>query len=653
MKSSVLLDEITVYGTRSPRTVFDVPALVYQVSINELGNSLSTDVKNLLEFATGVEIGGGPRRLNQRISIRGIDTDGIITLLDGRRQNFKSAHDGYIFINPYFLKSVEIVKGAVSPIYGGGAIGGVVAFNTKDVADLLDQGQNSGSSVSIATRSANSEFSSDYSIYGRSQNLDYLFSLSSLFSGDIETGGNVKYLSSDKVISSLIKLAYTFSNFSTLKFQTLISNQDLREPNNPSNSEIAALVDKKVRDTQFGLKYAFENLHSKWSPAFHLYYNTTGIEEAEIDGDNLDKAFSREIETWGFTIDNKTELKNRGARHLLSYGFEIYEDEQEGIDGRNPNLLRDGVPNGKALNYGFYVQDEIFVGENENLTLIPALRFDSYESEDDIGYSQDDDELSPKLSVSYKPTENVVLFGSYARAFRAPNLTELYARGRHFRGGFPIGFNPLTMMPILAPDNDFIPNPNLKPETVETFELGFGFKRQGLLRARDSFSIKGSVFTSKGSNFISDEIDISSGTTTTINSDAKIKGFEFESKYALNAFLLRAGLSYVHSKNTDTGNYLSNNMPLTFVGDFSYSRERYFGIWGLRFRASGENQRVGPRDLAKSGYGVWDLYYQKDFAKTFSLNLGIDNLFDKEYTKSSSTLLEEGRSFVFKLATKW
>lgn len=70
----------------------------------------------------------------------------------------------------------------------------------------------------------------------------------------------------------------------------------------------------------------------------------------------------------------------------------------------------------EATNLGFYPQDEVALETPLGAVLfIPALRFDHYESDADSGHAQNENEVSPKVSLSYKPLDGVVLFGSWAR----------------------------------------------------------------------------------------------------------------------------------------------------------------------------------------------------------------------------------------------
>lgn len=74
----------------------------------------------------------------------------VDVLVDGVLQDFERyGHfaDGTFYVDPELLSGVDIVKGPVANIYGSGAIGGVAAFSTKDVSDILLPGEVAGGEV--------------------------------------------------------------------------------------------------------------------------------------------------------------------------------------------------------------------------------------------------------------------------------------------------------------------------------------------------------------------------------------------------------------------------------------------------------------------------------------------------------------------------
>ena len=656
-RGSGALDEITIYGTRSPQISFDVPALISKIDADAPGNALAGDVADLLEFTPGVNVSGSPRREGQTISIRGFDDEAIITLIDGRRQNFESAHDGRFYLNMDLLKSVEIVKGSSSALYGGGAIGGVVAFETKDAADFLAPGENFGSTLSFGYRSGNSEYAPTLIAYGLIGNWDVLGSFSYLSSDDVEQGDGNKLDDEDSIVSGLLKLGYSFNDFHTVKIETSLLSNEGKEPNNGAGVINPNLdVDKNIEDYQVGVKYSFDNPNINWLNAkTHLYYNYTEVEETDKTGRTVGRVQTRELQTIGWTLDAQTKLGDEKLHvHVISYGVEVYRDEQEGTSSITMDGRRGGVPNAEAVNFGLYIQGETTLYTRlGDFLFIPALRFDRYESEDEAGNSQDENAFSPKVALTYKPIKHVMSFISWSRAFRAPNLTELYPTGQHFPAQ-TITVRGRTI--TLFPRNVFVENPNLKPETVDTLEIGAGINFPGLIRKDDRLSIKGSWFLSDGSDFIDADIDLRRGRTENVNvPNARIAGWEVQNELISDPLRLSWSLSYVRAVNEDTGEYLSNNVPLNLVADISSKIAMLDGLIGWRMRYAARNDRVGADDEPTGGYFVNDLYLRWNpqntpWLKPLIVDFGIDNVFDRAYKKRFATLVEEGISVNFKLS---
>ena len=659
----------TVYATRSPRSTFDVPAMTSVIETDSAGNALANDTDDLLEFIPSVEVDGGPRRNGQTISIRGFDDEAIITLIDGRRQNFESAHDGRFFVDPSLLKSVEVVKGAASAIYGGGAVGGVVAFDTKDAADLLAPGETTGLMTSFGFRSATDDYAPSATGYMRTGNWDLLGNLTYRHADDIEQGGNNELIAKDHLLSGLFKAGYTLNDVHTFKIQFQTQRNDSTEPNNGQGAITATsnpLVNKEVRDNQYSFKYAFEDPTNNWlKPKLHVYFNDTSVEEADFTGTNNGRVQSRDLETLGVTLDNQTVFgAGSWLKQTLSYGFEYYTDEQTGSNTFTANGARAGVPDAEADNYGFYLQDEIALNTGiGDLLIIPAVRYDSYESNDNAGNSQDESRFSPKIAASYMPNDNLMLFGSWAQAFRAPNLTELYPAGQHFPGvsfcpALPFPGCPPVPLVVVFPNNFFIPNPDLRPETVTTFEFGAGVTFDGLLAASDMLEVKGSWHHSDGDDFITQEVNLAAGTTRNFNiANAELEGWEIDGNYAINGFAVRVGASHVTAINENTGEFLPNSIPHTLVSDISYTPPGSNSTFGIRGRFAEGNDEVPATETPTDGYSIYDLYYRWQKGKVgkenLVIDLGVENITDKAYTRRFAGLLEEGRSYGARIAYQW
>ena len=642
-------DETAMHATRTPHSVFDAPGIVSRENADAPGNALSGDVADLLEFVPGVEIEGGPRRLGQNIRIRGYNPRSVLTLMDGRRQHFESAHDGRFFADPSLLKAVEIVRGGASSIYGSGAVGGVAALETKDAADFLTPGQRSGSHWSIGYRSASEEFFPSLIGYSRGRGWDAIGALSYRKSNSIETAGDsdpAEHSGEERLYSGMFKASRTVGGVHTLGVQVHAFDDSALEPGNGTSWENAANppVDKRARDVQFGVKYEMDNPAMPYfSPRLHIYRKITEVEETDIpmteEGERR-----RELKSSGFTADVRAELLN--GLHLLSYGVEHYRDDQVG------NF--DGAPSAKSERYGIYLQDEISLGA---LSLIPSVRYDHHVANAGFQLADADDDgrreydnVSPKIAASFEPIDGAMIFGSWSRAFRSPDLTEFYPAGRHFAGGFSVQCGE---METAAPENNYEANPDLKPEMVDAWEIGAGWDRRNLLGGGDRFGFKGAYYRHDASDLISARADACAGTTAYENiPQARITGFELESWYARGPFSARIGVSRADAEDKQSGEYLSNNVPLTFTAGLSWQVMRG-ATAGWRGRHAAKHDKTESGALPMESYNVHDIYVRWTPRENMIVDAGVDNVLDEHYTRRFASLPEEGRSYALKFSYQW
>lgn len=150
------LDKVTVTATRSEKRVDEAPVTASVISGQEIEDGLIKDIKDLVRFEPGVSVRRAPARFtaagsstgrdgNAGFNIRGLEGNRVLILVDGVR-----APDGYAFgaqnmgrgdyVDLDLLKSVEIVRGPASALYGSDGLAGSVSFFTKDPSDLLKAG---------------------------------------------------------------------------------------------------------------------------------------------------------------------------------------------------------------------------------------------------------------------------------------------------------------------------------------------------------------------------------------------------------------------------------------------------------------------------------------------------------------------------------
>jgi len=130
------MDEVYVTATRSSRTIDDVPTRIEAISGEELeekGNMKPGDIRMMLNESTGIQTQQtSATSYNSSIRIQGLDGKYTQILRDGYPlYSGFSGGLGLLQIVPLDFKQVEVIKGASSTLYGGGAIAGLVNLVSK------------------------------------------------------------------------------------------------------------------------------------------------------------------------------------------------------------------------------------------------------------------------------------------------------------------------------------------------------------------------------------------------------------------------------------------------------------------------------------------------------------------------------------------
>ena len=645
------LDTVSVVATKSAHKTFDLPAMVTVVDVEEPAVAGSSRIKDVLRDVPGVEFNGSARRNGQNITLRGYGTEGIVILLDGVRQKFEAGHDGKFFIDPALLKKVEVVRGPSSTLYGGGGLGGVVAFETLSASDLLAPGENRGAAMSLASQSVNDEWLVSAMGFMRNDQLDALASIVSRNSSDIELGDGSNLAADDEIVSGLFRFGYSLTPQSTLQVNLQHYQNDSGEPNNPQSPDSLDLYDKTTTSTTASLNYIYDNPgNDLLALTSRVYYTNTEVEESQR---NSTRDISRQLDSLGFSLENKSRFGvSSDFSQTFNYGFEFYRENQDGSDNSNVQGEAGGIPDAETDFWGVFIQDEIRIvgvaGLPGEFFVVPGLRFDNYDIENAGGLALDADEVSPKLALSYAPQEWLMLFASYAHGFRAPNMTETFATGVHFS------------IPGHG-SNSFVPNPDLKPETNDTFEYGFGMQFHDLLSIDDSLRFKLSHFDTDAENFIDLEVNFSfapvcCGTSRSVNVPrAELWGYEFEGAYETRRWRFSLTYADVDGKNRETREYLTNITPATVVANVQLKIPEWGSSMGWRATFADEHDEVNDASEARDDYQVHDVYYQwrSSGANQLHINFGIDNIFDESYERVFAGSLEPGRNYRVQVNYQW
>lgn len=137
------LDEVILQSTRTSRSINNTPTRVETIDgeeLDEKNNMRPANVSMLLHESTGLQVQQTSATSgNASIRVQGLDGRYTQLLKDGYPNygNFASGLS-ILEIPPLDLKQVEVIKGPVSTLYGGGAIAGVVNFISKTPKDIFE-----------------------------------------------------------------------------------------------------------------------------------------------------------------------------------------------------------------------------------------------------------------------------------------------------------------------------------------------------------------------------------------------------------------------------------------------------------------------------------------------------------------------------------
>ncbi|MFD2206921.1 TonB-dependent hemoglobin/transferrin/lactoferrin family receptor [Kiloniella antarctica] len=626
-------DTISVTASHDEKLAIDAPASISIVTEEEIERRQAKTVHDLLKDLPGVELEGGTRNTVMTPSIRGLGGQRVVTRIDGARHNFNVGHKGGLFIDPAILKQVEVLRGPSSTIHGTGALGGVVAFETKSADDFLQEGEKYGAQISTGFSSVDNGVHGNLTGYARPlENIDLMASITRRKTDDYDAGdGKKRAYTDDNLVSGLIKGGIDIADFHRLNLSYRVYNDDHNLPATPDGLSTSSIVERESKENSIVLDYTYENPENTWfDSSIKTYYDLTDIDEVRISDGRHDE---RTLETLGLEAFNTSRFEfHDNAKLALTLGGEIFRDTQE---GERDGVTIGGYPDAERNIYGIYIDNTLTLFNDLELTA--GLRYDSYSLEADGQNDLEETSTSPRFAASYRVLPFLQPYVSYAEAFRAPSLSESYATGLHFPGGGPI------------PNNFFIANPNLKPETAKTWEFGTNFKHDGLFSEDDALRAKVSYFRNNVDDFIGLDVDVNAGTTTSSNvTKARIQGFEAEVHYDTKTIFGSVTAARIRGKNTDT------NEPLSGIaGDkASLSLGYHFtdiglDVGGRSIFVRGQN-RVPDGEDEIDGYATFDVFGSwdaNDYVPGLKLNAGIDNILDTNYRRGAAVLDEPGRNF--------
>jgi hemoglobin/transferrin/lactoferrin receptor protein len=593
-------NQIVVTATRIATNAEDVPSTVTVKSDEQIADELVTDIRDLVRFEPGVSVQRQPARFNAALSatgragndgfnIRGIGGNRVLIQVDGVR-----VPDGFSFgaqnvgrgdyVDLGLIKSVEILRGPSSALYGSDGLAGAVSFITADPSDFLEAGKAVGGLVRAAYSSADNEFSETAILAGRSGDWSVMAAYTRRDFNELDNKGTVGGTGAARTRpnpqdgrsnAALARIVYDPANGHKLRLTGEYLGTHLFTDGLSSLSPTVELlqgIDTGERK-RVSLDWSWQGEGAIDFARVALYWQD-GEDVQFTDEDRTPAADRERLNTFenrvfGAAADARADFATGAIGHRLVFGGDISKTRQRGLrDGVLPTppdvFPSRAFPTTDFTRAGLFVGDEISIADGR-LLLYPALRFDWYDlspRNDALlpgftGAGQKDSRLSPKFGAVWKVTDQVRLFANYATGFKAPEPGQV----NQFFENLTYGYTSK-------------PNPDLGPERSRSFEGGLRFNS-------DHVSLDLTAFSARYKDFISQEVVSGSFTPTDpavyqfINLDrVRVKGAEarFEGRASSGLFATLA-LSYAKGNQIDPDGVrtpLSTIDPVKLVAGVGY-----------------------------------------------------------------------------------
>jgi len=633
------LDQLTtinvdrVYGaSKHEQKVTEAPSAVSIVTQEDIKQYGYRTLGDLLRSVRGFYITYD--RSYSYAGLRGVNRPGdfggrVLINIDGHRLNepiFDSAftHTDFL-LDMDLVDRVEIIRGPGSSLYGNNAFFTVINVITRHGGDVNGL-EGSGAAASYDTYTGRLTYGKKFT-----NGVELLVSGTYLTSEGHERLFFSEYSSVNHGFAEHLDGSEVKGAFGSISYRdfTLEGGFLDRRKHAPTAQYLTVFNDPRFLDIDergyAELKFAREFGHD-WSMQARAYYDhyrfdgtfpftyaapATGPVTINLDHDRAE-GVGAEVSV----------SKTLWERQRLTLGGELRDDLElkvSNFDVDPPaayvNSRRD------ASSFAFYGQDEVTI--LTNLTLNAGVRFDHF--------STFGDTVNPRGALIYNPWREGTFKFIYGQAFRAPNQSELNYIQPAFKA-----------------------NPNLRPETIRSYELVYEQGLPGNLR------MSGSLFLNQIKGLIGQTVDPTDGMNFFANLDqVETRGAEWELEGRWKGGL-RTRLSYTYTEARDkvTGRILDNSPRHLGKANLAVPlwREKVFAgleLQSMSSRRSVQGNQIGAFWLANV------TLYSRELIKNLELSASLYNLFDQKYSDPVSSdylqdaVQQDGRSFRVKLTYRF
>lgn len=687
---SVNLSKVIVTGAlKEELAIAESAASIAHYGVKEVDRLNATSLSELFAYEPGVTVDEGISGGLNDIRIRGMGSDRVLISIDGAPLPMTYSFGSYLDTNRnYFdldaMKSVDIIKGPMSTLYGGSALAGGIFMQTKDPLDFIKEGKQIGGEAKVGYRSSADEWLLSGTVAGKfSDKLSAFTRLTYLSPNERRNhagkASSESLMGPDRTHPDAAD-AKSYNSLSKIVFEPnenhrfSLSYEYFKETLNIDPYSKFGLVTMNsfkqltlhTKDVnkrkQLTLRHDFDLPNTLFDKGFwQLYYQKSEAQQWSNETRETLRNSSLSVRDRYSTFDNrnigamaeftKGWEQNDALYHNFTYGIN-YRDSKvstiregdtrsltTGVSTETETFPNKGFPDSKIKELGIFFQDRmsLFDGQFE---AIAGIRYDKYRLNPTQGSAYEtanpgvlppskmnEHQFSKRLALLWHPTEENTFFVNYSEGFRAPTFSAVN-----------VGFgNPLFGYISRS-------NPDLKPEKSRSYELGWNY-----IDDKSSFSVTG--FYTNYKNFIEELSYVGRDPETgymlyqAVNL-GKSRIYGLEAKAHMDLFTvqngsgvigLNASLAYAKGKEKGTNDPINSVEPLTAVVGIDYT---YLDQFYLSTRLKGV-QAKKEKDIsaamlqtgttATGGYATVDVIAEYRPQRDLVINAGLYNIFNKKY----------------------
>lgn len=690
-RSVPTLKEVVVSAARAEQAREDVPQTLDVVDQRELEARQISDIKDLVADMPDVSVKHAPARFtvtgvgnptgrdgNAGFTIRGLGGNRVLMLVDGIRLPRSYVNGSNAFgrdlLSLDLVKRVEIVRGPSSVLYGSDGLAGLVNFITYEPQDFL-AGENgelrdfggriaagwSGDDETAklaATLAGRASDTLQWLVTGTSQAGRGLHNMGSNDAANTDrTTPNPQNTSGDSLLLKFVARPDSYQkHIFTMEHVNKKSDIELLSSRAKPPLVASSVVDEYARQNLNRDRFTWDGrfaIDTAWADQLQTVLSLQNADSRD-NGRTLrndgaarlrDTTFGER--TWQASVQaGKTLPVSPEWTQRLTYGVDYSSTEVTswfgGYDPVPPlttaYVPKKYFPDTRDSSVGLYAQSEL---ASERWRITPGLRLESFALDviSQAGYappasapgiSISGTNASPKLGALYKVDSQWSVFGNYASGFKAPNAWQV--------NGY---FDPQPGI-----NARLLPNPDLKPETSQNYEVGVRTHFDRLL-------LEVAAFTGSYNNLIVDKKLLSgSGTVAdpyvyqTVNVDnAAIWGFELRGRIdwgPVGAGRMSSpfALAYTRGQDKGTGRPLNSIDPAMLAAGLHYDTAPWTLRLDMQARAAKTADDIDASAGVKAGalqyselpsIATFDLSGQWRVQRDLRINAGVYNLTDRKY----------------------